>query len=68
MQKYPFTRKLAAKWCVLMLSILLLLSACGGTSSPGSQPNSTPQPTKGGYSLIALLDQEMQLFLAPERR
>lgn len=65
MQRNTFTRVLAAKVCLVMLIIPLLLSACGGTSSPGSQPNSTPQPTKGGYSLIFLLDREVQLFLAP---
>ncbi len=65
MQKNTFTCVLAAKGCLVMLIILLFLSACGGTSSPGSQPNSTPQPTKGGYSLISLFDREVQLFLAP---
>jgi hypothetical protein len=66
MRRYPFTRVLAAKWCLLMLSILLLLSACGGSSNPGSQPNGTPQPTNGGgYSLISLFNQEINFFLAP---
>jgi len=54
------THKLAAKFCLLMLGILLFLSGCGSNSSPGSQPNSTP--TNGGYSIIYLLDKEMQML------
>jgi hypothetical protein len=68
MQRNTSIQALVAKLCLLMLSVLLLLSACGNYSSPGSQPNSTPQPTKGGYSLISVLDQEIQLFLAPHSR
>jgi hypothetical protein len=70
MQKNTYAHPLAAKWCLLMLSIPLLFSACGNASSPGSQPNSPSQatPTKGGYSLISVLDQEIQFFLAPQRR
>jgi hypothetical protein len=61
-----FTRVLAAQWCLLMLGALLLLSACGGSSSPGSQPNSTP--SNGGYSVIQLLNQESHFLLAPSKR
>ena len=72
MQKNTFTHALAAKWCLLILSILLLLSACGSTSTPAAQPNTTPPPTPtqspnygGGYSIITLLNQEIHLFLVP---
>ena len=68
MQRNTSIHAVMATLCLLMLSVLLLLSACGNYSSPGSGPNSTPQPTKGGYSLITVLDQELQLFLAPQSR
>jgi hypothetical protein len=62
---------LAATFCLLLLGTLLFLAGCGnGYNSPGSPPYSTPQatPTKGGYSLISLLDQEMQVLLTPQTR
>ncbi|MFL5627535.1 MAG: hypothetical protein ACJ788_18305 [Ktedonobacteraceae bacterium] len=70
MQKKAFKLTLAAKFCLLVLVALLFLAACGnGYTSPGSPPNNgTPQATPssgGGYSLISILDHEMQLFLAP---
>ncbi|HZO71850.1 MAG TPA: hypothetical protein VFB60_06575 [Ktedonobacteraceae bacterium] len=71
MQKNPFIHALSAKFCLLMLGILLLLAACSSTGSPSSQPapGNTPQPTSppsnGGYSIITLLQQEMHFFLAP---
>ena len=70
MQRKTLTRRLAARFCLLMLSILLLLSGCGSYSNPGSQPNGTPQatPTKGGYSIIYILDNELQLLLPSQRR
>ncbi len=70
MQRKTLTRRLAARLCLLMLSILLLLSGCGSYSNPGSQPNGTPQatPTKGGYSIIYILDNELQLLLPSQRR
>jgi hypothetical protein len=67
MRRYPFTRALAAKWCLLILSILLLLSACGGSSSPNSQPKSTPSSGGSGYSIISLFNQEVHFFLAPQK-
>jgi len=66
MKKNTFTQRLAARFCLLMLSILLLLSGCGGYSNPGSQPNATP--TKGGYSIIHILDNDIQLLLPSQRR
>ena len=70
MKKNTFTQRLAARFCLLMLSILLLLSGCGSYSNPGSQPNGTPQstPTKGGYSIIYILDHELQMLLPSQRR
>jgi hypothetical protein len=69
MQSNAFKPTLAAKFCLLVLVALLFLAACGnGYNSPGSPPNNgTPQatPTKGGYSLISILDHEMQVLLAP---
>ncbi len=69
MQKNQFSQTLLATMCLLLLSMLLLLSACGGSSYPSSPPNGTPQatPTKSGYSLISLFESEIQLFLAPPR-
>ncbi|MBA2681922.1 MAG: hypothetical protein H0U76_26430 [Ktedonobacteraceae bacterium] len=68
MQRYPFTRALAATVCLLILSVLLLLSACDSSPSPNAQPNSTPQSTKGGYTIFPLVEQQIQLFLAPPGR
>ena len=59
---------LAALLCILLLSTLFLVAACGNYyQNPGSQPNGTPQatPTKGGYSIISLVENEMQGLLAP---
>ncbi len=52
--------KLAAMFCALLLGALLLLAACGGDYQKPS-PNSTPS---NGYSIIYVLDHEMQLILA----
>jgi hypothetical protein len=59
---------LAVLLCVLLLSTLLLVAACGNYyQNPASPPNGTPQatPTKSGYSIIVLIDNEMQSFFAP---
>ena len=57
---------LAATFCLLMLGVLLILASCGnGYNSPGS-PQATP--TKGGYSIIYLLDHEMQILQASPGR
>jgi hypothetical protein len=71
MQRSISKHMLAATFCLLMLCALLFLAGCGnGYNSPGSPPYGTPQatPTKGGYSLISLLDQEMQVLLTSPRR
>jgi hypothetical protein len=72
MQRNAFKPTLAAKFCLLVLVALLFLTACGnGYNSPGSPPNNgTPQatPTSGGYSLITILDHEMQVLLALQNR
>jgi len=60
---------LVAGFCLLLLGVLLLVTACSNNyQSPGS-PNGTPQatPTSGGYSVIYLIDKEMQVLLAPYR-
>ena len=63
MRRNTFKPTLAAKFCLLVLGALLFLAACGnGYNSPGS-PQATP--TNGGYSIISLLDHEMQVLLAP---
>jgi len=58
--------RLVATFCLLLFCLLLLVSACGDYSSPGSPPRATP--TKSGYSLISLLDNEIEVFLAPYSR
>ena len=62
---------IVAGFCLLLLSVVLLLAACGSYyHSPSSPPNNgTPQatPTNGGYSIIYLVDKEMQVLLAPYR-
>jgi hypothetical protein len=62
---------LATLLCVVLLSALLLVAACGNYyQNPGSPPNGTPQatPTNGGYSIISLIENEMQGLLAPDIR
>lgn len=51
-QRKMFTRVRVALLCLLMLAVLLLVSACGDSSGPGSQPSS---PSNGGYSIIHVL-------------
>lgn len=59
MRSNPLKRMLAAKLCLLLLGVLLLLTACGGQyQNPG--PNSTP--SNGGYNIIYMLDHEMQII------
>ncbi len=66
MQRNTSKHMLAAKFCLLVLGALLFLAACGnGYNNPGS-PQATP--TKGGYSIVSLLDHEIQVLLAPQRR
>jgi len=65
MRRTTFKPTLAAKFCLLVLGALLFLAACGnGYSSPSSPPSGTPQATPT-YSIISLLDHEMQVLLAP---
>ena len=68
LQRNTFKPMLLAILCALLLGILLLLAACGDYN-PGS-PNGTPQatPTHGGYSIIYLIDNEMQGLLTAYRR
>lgn len=50
-QRSMFMQMRVVFLCLLMLGILLLVSACGDSSGPGSQPNT---PSNGGYSIIHL--------------
>jgi len=70
MQRIFVKQRLMAALCLLMLIVSLLLAACGSYSSPGSSPNGTPQatPTNGGYSIIVLFENEIQLFLVTHGR
>jgi len=70
MKRNTFKPKLVAWLCLLLLGVLLLLAGCANYSNPGSPPNNgTPQatPTNGGYSIVYLVDKEMQALLAPYR-
>jgi hypothetical protein len=60
--KNLFTRTMAA-WCLLMLGIVLLVSACTSSTSPGSSPSSPSSGGGGGYSIIRLFHQEIHSFL-----
>jgi hypothetical protein len=51
MQKYTSKQSLQARFCLLVLSLTLLLGACGNSNGSPSSPGGTPQPTKGGYSM-----------------
>ncbi len=66
MQKkaFKFTCAIVATGCLIVLAALSLLAACSG---PGSPPQKS-SPSNGGYSLISILDKELPLFLAPQRR
>ena len=66
MQRNTSKHTLAAKFCALLLAMLLFLAGCGNYSSPGGAPQTTP--TSGGYNIIHFLDKEMHLFLAPHKR
>lgn len=70
MQRNSSKQVVAAKFCLLVLCVILFLAGCGGYKSPGSQPNGTPQatPTNGGYSIIYVIDHEMQVLLAAQGR
>ncbi len=64
MRRNTFKPTLAAKFCLLVLGALLFLAACGNGYNSPSSPSGTPQPTPT-YSIIYLLDHEMQVLLAP---
>jgi hypothetical protein len=62
MKHTTLQRTLAGAYCTLLLAILLLMAACGGGySSPGGSP-ANPTPTKGGYTLVTLLERDLQVF------
>ena len=66
MSKNAFKPVLATLLCLFLLGALLLVAGCGNYyQSPGSPNNGTPQatPTKGGYSIITLIDKELQGLL-----
>ena len=62
---------LVAGFCLLLLGVLLLVTACSNNyQNPGSPPNNgTPQatPTGGGYSVTYHIDKEMRVLLVPYR-
>ena len=61
MKRIAYKRTLAAAYCTLLLTFLLLVTACGGGySSPGGSPS--PGATKGGYSIIIPFDREIEFF------
>jgi hypothetical protein len=70
-RRNAFKPWLVAGFCLLLLGVFLLLAACGSYyQSPSSPPNNgTPQatPTNGGYSIIYLVDKEMQALVVPYR-
>ena len=70
MQRNSSKQIVAARFCLLVLCVILFLAGCGSYKSPGPQPNGTPQstPTNGGYSIIYVIDHEMQVLLAAQRR
>jgi hypothetical protein len=63
MKKNSVSRRIrvAALSC-LLLSILVLASACSSSPGPGAQPNSTP--SYGGYSIIYQVLQDVHLLQA----
>jgi hypothetical protein len=61
MKHITLKQSLAGAYCTLLLAILLLVAACGGSSSPGGSP-ANPTPTKGGYTLVTLLERDLQVF------
>lgn len=64
-QKNGLKLWLAASFCLLLLGVLLLVSACSNNyQNPGS-PNSTP--TNGGYSIIHHTGNVMLVLLVPYR-
>ncbi len=66
MLKNTFKPMLATLLFLLLLCAMLLVAGCGNFyQSPGSPNNGSPQatPTKGGYSIIILIDKELQGLL-----
>jgi hypothetical protein len=59
-KRNAFRRVQIAAFACLLLGIFLLVSACSGYSSPGTQPNGTP--SNGGYSVIYQVIQEAHLL------
>jgi hypothetical protein len=71
MLKKAFKPVLATLLCLLLLGAMLLVAGCGNFyQSPGSPNNGNPQatPTKGGYSLIIVIDKELHSLLPPYMR
>lgn len=59
-------------FCLLVLTLMLFLAACGGGSGSPSSPSGTPAPTKSGYSVIyhrsgQTIQQQYHLHLGPGR-
>lgn len=62
MWKNSRKRVFAILFCFLILgSMLVFLTACGGSSTPAS-PGGGQSPTPGGYYLIGVFNHEIQAW------
>ena len=67
-RKNGFTVRLVASFCLLLLAVLLLVTACSNNyQNPGSPGTPQATPTGGGYSMIQHVDKEMPVVLVPYR-
>ena len=59
MQKRTTSQGLRAKFCLLVLGLTLFVVGCDSGGGYPTSPNSTPQPTKNGYSIIFSVPQQI---------
>lgn len=73
MHRNTLKQGLQTMFCLLVLTLMLFLAACGsGGSSNPSSPGGTPTPTKSGYSVIynrngQTIQQQYHLHIGPGR-